>query len=236
MGTVLKVVDVSRHNGEINFSKLVAAGVEGIAIRATIGDYYTDPRFYSNWFQAEEHYLYRTAYHVVKPSISPKLQMAHFFKVVGDRRPYFGKYGWVMDCELIDGKSKQTITDAIWYGVVEASRHSGKAAFIYTRMSYWNHVVNPSPNWKAWPLWVARYTAAPAPWFASEASYLRPRPDEWSDWMVWQYSADGNYQGQAHGAESPHIDLNRARAEIFEEVQPPPEPEPEPVLNEELIL
>ena len=178
---ISKVVDVSRHNGELNFVKMVAAGVEGIAIRATVGDYYTDPRFYENWSKAEVAGIYRTAYHVIRPKCDFKAQMNRFFDVVGARRPVFGKYGWVMDCEVLDGQTKQKITDFIWYGVNAASQHAGKAAFIYTRMSYWNHAVNPSSNWKQWPLWVARYTTAAAPWFGSEASYLRPRPHEWAD-------------------------------------------------------
>ena len=101
-----KVVDVSRHNGELDFVKMVAAGVDGIAIRATVGDYYTDPRFYENWSKAEAAGIYRTAYHVIRPRCDPKAQMARFFDVLGARRPVFGKYGWVMDCEVLDGQTK----------------------------------------------------------------------------------------------------------------------------------
>jgi len=234
MSKLVKIVDASRHNGELNFIKLVAAGVVGIAIRATVGDYYTDPRFYENWAKAEAAGIFRTAYHVIRPACDPKAQMARFFDVLGARRPLFGKYGWVMDCEVLDGQTKQRITDSIWHGVNAASAHAGKASFIYTRMSYWNHAVKPSTNWKQWPLWVARYTTAAYPWFVSEASYLRPREGEWKEWSVWQHSADGNHQGPAHGAESPHLDLNRARAEIFAGAQPAPAPEPE--VQEELIL
>ena len=239
MGNYLKIVDASRHNGELNFSKLVAAGVVGIAMRATVGDYYTDPRFYENWERAEAHDLFRTAYHVIRPKSDFKAQMARFFDVVGARRPVFGKYGWVMDCEVLEGQTKKRITDSIWYGVNDASAHAGKASFIYTRMSYWNHAVNPSTNWKQWPLWVARYTTAAYPWFVSEASYLRPREGEWKDWDMWQHSANGNHQGPAHGAGSPHIDLNRAKAEIFESAPPAPVPIPIPVpidVTEELLL
>ena len=237
MNNYLKVVDVSRHNGELDFIKLVAAGVVGIAIRATVGDYYTDPRFYENWAKAEVAGIFRTAYHVIRPKYDFKAQMARFFDVVGARRPVFGKYGWVMDCEVLEGQTKKRITDSIWYGVNDASAHAGKASFIYTRMSYWNHAVNPSTNWKQWPLWVARYTTAAYPWFVSEASYLRPREGEWKDWDMWQHSANGNHQGPAHGAGSPHIDLNRAKAEIFESAQPPPLPQPVPIdVTEELLL
>lgn len=236
MSEIVKVCDVSRHNGEIDFSKMAAAGVVGVAIRATVGDYYTDPRFYTNWQGAGDHGLNRTAYHVIRPRCSPRLQMDRFFEVVGERRPVFGKYGWVMDCEVTDHQSKDKITDAIWYGAIEASKHAGRAAFIYTRMSWWNHVVNASANWRQWPLWVARYTAAMAPWFASEASYLRPRVNEWQDWAIWQWSADGNHQGPAHGCASPHVDLNRAKAEIFNVPLPePPQEEEEEEENQEAL-
>ena len=237
MSNYQKVVDVSRHNGELDFIKLVAAGVVGIAIRATVGDYYTDPRFYENWSKAEAAGIFRTAYHVIRPKYDFKAQMARFFDVLGDRRPVFGKYGWVMDCEVLDGQTKRRITDSIWHGVNAASQHAGKASFIYTRMSYWNHAVLPASTWAQWPLWVARYTAAVAPWFMDEASYLRPRAGEWKDWDMWQHSANGNHQGPAHGAGSPHLDLNRAKAEIFAGAQPVPVPVPAPIdVTEELLL
>ena len=42
--TYMTVCDISRHNGEIDFNVMASKAV-GVAIRATVGDYYTDPRF-----------------------------------------------------------------------------------------------------------------------------------------------------------------------------------------------
>ena len=57
---------------------------------------------------------------------------------------------------------------------------------------------------------------------------------------MWQHSADGNHQGPAHGAGSPHLDLNRARPENFNGAELPAEPAPVPAepidMTEELLL
>lgn len=100
MNEYLTICDISRHNGEVNMVRMKEAGAAGVVIRATIGDYYTDPRFYENWRNAEEAGLNRTAYHVVRPESGAKSQMARFLGVVGQRKPVFGLYGWVMDCEV----------------------------------------------------------------------------------------------------------------------------------------
>jgi len=220
----ITVIDISRHQGEIDFNVMKAAGAVGVAMRATIGNYYIDPNFYINWDKAGAAGLFRTAYHVVKPSKTVASQMQHFSDAVGDRHPDFGIGGWVLDCELDDGMDKRTITDNIWGCATKFSDHCGLDVFIYTRMSWFNTFTYPG-EWDNWPLWVARYTSAPEPWSDDDPDYLKPRPDEWDDWAMWQYSADGNGQGAFYGASSPDIDINHAKDWIFAGETPPTPPD-----------
>ena len=130
------VCDISRHNGEIDFNVMKAAGAVGVAIRATVGDFYTDPRFYTNWDGAGEAGLFRTAYHVTRPMSGAERQLQRFKDVVGDRRPNFGSYGWVSDNECTDGATVSEITDLLWYSMSELTDHAGVPAFNYTRAAW----------------------------------------------------------------------------------------------------
>ena len=58
-------IDVSRYEGEIDWKQVAAAGYRFAVIRATVGNYYTDPRLYSNWAAAKEVGLLVSAYHVL---------------------------------------------------------------------------------------------------------------------------------------------------------------------------
>lgn len=44
----MKVIDISEHNGSINFDKVKASGVEGVIIRAGFGKGNIDKRFINN--------------------------------------------------------------------------------------------------------------------------------------------------------------------------------------------
>jgi len=227
---MFKVIDVSRHQGEIDFNKFVEQDVKGVAIRATIGNYYYDERFSENWEGAGNAGLLRTAYHVVKPSHTVTSQMNNFFLTLGTRRPEFGKYGWVMDCELSDGKDMDVCAKVISGCLTAADSHAGKRSYIYTRMSWWNIRVGHTMYWKNWPLWVARYWKYEVPWLPTDPSWAKPRPGEWTDWAIHQYS-DSNYLGPVYGVESKDIDLNRAKEYVFDEVPPTQPPPPPPVVE-----
>jgi GH25 family lysozyme M1 (1,4-beta-N-acetylmuramidase) len=237
---ILKMCDVSSHQGGVDFEVMKTRDVSGVAIRATVGGLYTDPMFFLNWERAGAAGLPRTAYHVTKPGQPIASQVRRFKDVVGDRRPDFKVVGWVNDCELFDRETASEITKITWGVTNELAAHAGVEPFIYTRMSYWNQATNPAVTWARFPLWVARYTLASAPWFLSEPAYLRPRKGEWLTWDAWQWSADGNNQGKKHGCLSPHVDLNRVRSWVFDGIgvpDPPDPPDPEPyVINLPLVV
>ena len=65
-------IDVSRWQNGINYRQCEADGVKFVAMRCTVGDYYTDPLFAENWegFGATD--ILRTPYLVVAPAWSPE--------------------------------------------------------------------------------------------------------------------------------------------------------------------
>lgn len=173
-------IDVSRYQGEIDWEKVAAAGYKFAVLRATIGDYYTDPRFYSNWSGAKAAGLLVSAYHVVVATNYAQKQIARFSSVLDGRKTDFPP---VLDIELDKGVSKAANTACIQDCIREMQSFDGRRPVIYTAYYYWKDHVLASSDWGQYDLWVATYSEKPM------------LPPGWSDWKFWQYSSGGRVPG-----------------------------------------
>jgi GH25 family lysozyme M1 (1,4-beta-N-acetylmuramidase) len=81
----------------------------------------------------------------------------------------------------------------------EIKRLFGRAPIVYTAKWYWDTWIGTPTCLNRYDLAVAHYTAATAP--------LMPRG--WTEWKIWQYSADKNGKGSEFGAQSSDIDLDK---------------------------
>ena len=214
-------IDVSRYQGEIDWGAVAAAGYRFAAIRATIGDYYTDPMFAANWYGAKAAGLLVTAYHVVKPGIDAYDQIAHFWNVMGARKP---DMPIVLDVELTDG-DPSGIGALVLSCMDAASVVYSDWPIVYTGAWFWNDpnaIIPPDPDEHNCPLWIANYTTAAQP----------VKISDWDTWTFWQYSSTGRITGI-----SGDVDLNRFNGTYddllawLDMVMYAPEPNPEPAID-----
>jgi len=182
-------IDVSRWQGQMNWREVAAGGFRYAFLRATIGDAYTDPRFYANWDGAREAGLLVSAYHVITPKVSASAQMAHFFDVLDDR---ISDLPLVLDVEREDGVAPAGITRCVKDCLYEVEGRENRKPIIYTARWFWDRLVLPAREWAEYDLWVASYTSLP----------LLPR--DWTSWRFWQYSETGRVAGSG----SRSTDLN----------------------------
>ena len=182
-------IDVSRWQRQIDWERVAADGYRFAFIRATIGDDYTDPRFYVNWDGARLAGLLLAPYHVLTPNVPPGDQIDFFFQSLGSRR---GDMPPVLDVERDDGARPDVITACVASALEMMEARDGRKPIIYTARWCWNRWVRSSPRWRAYDLWVASYTSEP----------LLPR--DWDTWMFWQYSD----RGDVSGVGAPSTDLN----------------------------
>ncbi|MGC9469702.1 MAG: GH25 family lysozyme [Anaerolineae bacterium] len=173
-------VDVSRWQGEIDWEKVAAADYRFAVIRATIGDQYTDPRFYHNWHGARDAGLLVSAYHVITPNAPADTQIDHFFEVLDDRQP---DLPFVVDVERDDGAAPERITACVRDVLSTVEGRHGRSPIVYTARWFWNRFVLASDEWQNYDLWVASYTAKPV------------LPRDWKSWRFWQYSESGKVPG-----------------------------------------
>ncbi|MGQ9910553.1 MAG: GH25 family lysozyme [Candidatus Flexifilum sp.] len=187
MTPVTSGIDVSHHQGAVNWAQVAEAGHRFAVIRSSMGAAGIDNRFAINWDGARRAKLLVSAYHLVRPEHSGTDQLDHFLKVLGGRQP---DLPLVLDVEL-DGSTATTpprTPDEIARCVREMGEGLMARGFrrpiIYTARWFWNHAVTITPEWEAYDLWVAHYgvdtPALPAPW---------------KTWRFWQYSASGTVPG-----------------------------------------
>lgn len=187
-------IDVSRHNGEVNWDAMKQAGVGFAGIRSSMGVTGKDDQFARNWAEAKRVGIQRLAYHYFVNNIGDGLgQSQNFRACLGND---LGELWPVLDVEraggqVINNRSANTIEIAACLS--DIAHWAGKKPIIYTNKSAWDACTDV-PSWSAnYLLWHAQYTTAPLP---------KVNPP-WTSCLIWQYSSTGKIGGQTA------VDLNR---------------------------
>jgi lysozyme len=189
-------IDVSHHQGDLNWNNVAAGGVEFSFIKATEGTGFVDNRFELNWQRAQEVGLFRGAYHFGRPGSDPGAQAAHFHAVVGALG--FRDLPPALDLEVSDGHSAADVTAWAKEFLTRATQLFGRTPIIYTGQ-FWREVMK-NPNdafFGQHPLWLAGYVPE---------GNLRI-PAAWSHFTFWQYT-DGVHNGPQVIAGVPRCDQN----------------------------
>ena len=181
-GFSIRGIDISHHQGEIDWEQLSRAqiGNEAICfvfIKATEGKNFLDENFNDNFYQAREFGFLRGAYHYFKPNIPAEAQARYFLKQVhleeGDLPP-------VLDIEETGGLSPEQLRKValIWLNMVE--KRYGVPPILYTNYKFKLDYLN-TPEFKRYPYWIAHY-------------YVRSLTYKGS-WKFWQHTDCGRLPG-----------------------------------------
>lgn len=185
-------VDVSHHQGAIDWRTLAADDVAFAYIKATEGADHVDPRFAVNWEAAGETELYRGAYHFFTLCRPGAQQAANFIATVPRAQ---GALPAALDLEHM-GPCRQgpTMPDVItearaFMDRVEA--HYGVRPIIYTTREFHDAHLAELQGERFWIRSIAR----------------RPNFRD-RDWVIWQH----HNRGHKRGVQGP-IDLNAFRGD-----------------------
>lgn len=164
-------IDVSHHNGPINWVKIAAGGAKFVYIKSSEGAGFKDKRFVDNWKGAgAQSTLRRGAYHFLSAGIPAKTQADNFLaqlKASGG----LGKSDLapVLDIEWdftkvggkdVDRWAKFSSADIVaaaaeWLEIVKKA--TGRTPIVYTARSWWSGRVGPNEGLIAYPHWTADY-------------------------------------------------------------------------------
>ncbi|GAB2581104.1 glycoside hydrolase family 25 protein [Spirosoma areae] len=176
-------IDVSRHNDRINWERvrqMEAGGVrlQFVFIKATEGATLTDKQFVKNWQEAKKSTLRRGAYHFYHPTRDPLKQATNFIRHVdldaGDFAP-------VVDFEVINGQSDETIVDGLRLWLETVEKHYQARPIIYTNGNLYRRYIKG--NLDEYPLWIADYSTQHLRRYNADKLYL------------WQHNQNGWVQG-----------------------------------------
>ena len=178
------LIDVSSHQGVINWREVYESGVRYAYLRATMGASGVDTQLRVNAIMAKQAGLDIGFYCLLRPEYTGDLQATHFLVTLREDEldhdlPH------AVDVEISGITSKQVYD---WLQVV------GPEAVVYTSASKWNamdhaHDTEISKH----RLWVAHYFVT------------RPTlPKLWQRYWLWQHSDKGSVRGVPH-----RVDLNQ---------------------------
>lgn len=184
-------IDVSAHQGAIDWKEVVRDRVDFVYIKATEGGDFVDKRFQQNWTKAEQVGLRRGAYHFFTFARDGATQAANFIATVPKDAKALPP---VVDLEF-GGNSRQRSPRerllrelVVFIGKVEA--HFGQPVRLYTTYDFYEQYLRGT-TFKDY--WIRDILGRPG--------------GEWATkWTIWQFSE----RGRVAGIQGP-VDLNVMR-------------------------
>lgn len=184
-------IDVSNHQGDVDWTSVAGSGVTFAYAKATEGLDFVDPYFATNDTGARAKGIHFGGYTYGRPDQgAPALQADRLVAtayVSNARRlppmldiewPWFGGD----DCY---GLTPTQMVDWITAFVERVRFRTGQRPVIYTNPYWWGPCTGNSTAFSSYPLFVAAYgSTAPT-----------VLPSGWTRWTIWQYTATGTVGG-----------------------------------------
>lgn len=173
-------IDVSHHQGTIDWDKVTAAGkqykVEFVFLKATEGGTFKDENYDENIAAARAAGLRCGSYHFYNPATSPGRQ-AEFF--IASASVLNGDLPPVLDLERRGGQDAQFQREVLeWLRIVE--RRYGIKPIIYTSYKFKTRYLT-DPVFDEYTFWIAHY-------------YVE-KPAQDCGWTLWQFTDRGRVPG-----------------------------------------
>ncbi|WP_373427568.1 GH25 family lysozyme [Arthrobacter sp. B3I9] len=211
-------LDVSGHQPNVDWQAQWNGGARFAYIKASEGDYYTNPSFGSQYEGSRSVGMIRGAYHFAIPNWSSGADQARYFVQNGggwsadgvtmppvldfEFNPYAGRTigGFYFGNTCYDMSAGQLASWVRDFGNTMQSL-TGRLPVIYTNTSWWNQCLGNPSGFGDYPLWVASYPDS----FSNDAGDLPTR--SWSIYSIWQYSSTGPYAGDSNVWNGSYADL-----------------------------
>ena len=156
---MIRGIDCSRYQGTIDWAQVFAAGYRFAVLRATVGNYYMDPMFETNWDGAKAAGLKVGAYHVIRTDNTPESQLSKLRGVLDGNDPRLV----VLDCEVSPEGMSQSEIERAHYWMIRKTREfyspKGTETWIYSAKWWWDPNIGKQ-DWvleDGYPFWVAAY-------------------------------------------------------------------------------
>lgn len=177
-------LDISSHNGDIDFGALRQQGFEFVLIKASEGSGFKDPRFYANISRARKAGLKVTAYHFFRFDATGYMQALNFLHSIRGQRLDLPA---VIDVEKWTNPTNRTQADVTRTlgELIRRLEKDGVKVMLYTNKDGYEEYIRG--RFDNYPVWICSFT----------------RIDPSVKWVLWQYT----HRGSVEGVNS-RVDLN----------------------------
>ncbi len=183
-------IDVSRHQGTIDWAQVAASGQRFVIAKATEGLFSVDPMYATNRAGAIAAGLIFGAYHFARPDLHPNDPIGEADHFIDTAQLGPGNIVPVLDLERSGDLTQAQVTAWILAWLGEVMARTGVRPMVYTSPNGWaNRTGDTTAVADAGYtlLWIAN-------WFVSEPTV--PANDwQGNGWVFWQYSNCGTVPG-----------------------------------------
>jgi GH25 family lysozyme M1 (1,4-beta-N-acetylmuramidase) len=190
LGPPVEGIDVSNHNGDIDWGKVAADGKKFTFVLATDGTSFTNPRYSEQYHGAKGAGLIAGAYHFARPGSSSAEAQAERFLNTADYQADGKTLPPVLDLEVdpnSGGCYGLSVDEMhLWTKTFndKVKERTGKNPIIYANPSFWRQCMGSTDTFGDHALWLASYGVdSPAV------------PSGFGDWDFWQYTDKGKVAG-----------------------------------------
>lgn len=177
-------IDISRHNGMMNFDAIVSDGVKFVFIKATEGVSHRDENFELNHSKAVRAGLAVGAYHFFRFNVDGIKQAVNFYNTI---KHFDLNVGAVIDVEEYGNNtdiSPELVSEQV-AAMADYLTMKGLRVIIYTnKAGYYDYIYGKLNNY---PLWICSFSEVPIN----------------AEWTFWQF----NHHGRVRGVKG-DVDLN----------------------------
>ncbi|PKW17240.1 lysozyme [Saccharopolyspora spinosa] len=185
-------MDVSGHQGDVDWPKAWADGARFAYVKATEGTGFRNDRFGQQYDGSHAVGMIRGSYHFGLPDRSNGADQANFFVDNGGAWRHDGRtLPGALDIEYNPYGEACYGLDPVamswWIADFSNTYHArtGRFPVIYTTTNWWNRCTASNPDFAPNnPLWIARY-----------APDIGPLPAGWHYQTIWQSSNKGSFPG-----------------------------------------
>lgn len=169
-------IDVSAHNGDIDFIKIAQSGIDFVFIKATEGATFKDVRFHSNYNNAREAGLKVGAYHFFKFNTDGNLQALNILHCLKEKSL---DLPFVIDIEEYTNDKNTPTEDVILQlsALINTLQDYNLPIMLYSNKKGFTRFIKG--RFDEYPLWICSFTNPPID----------------GEWLFWQYSHKGSVEG-----------------------------------------
>jgi GH25 family lysozyme M1 (1,4-beta-N-acetylmuramidase) len=150
---ILKGIDISVHNGDINFDTVKKAGVDVVIMKATEGVDYIDPYLEKNYNKLKDKGLNIGFYHFMSEKTDPAQQAEDFYNAIKDKNYNVTP---ILDVETDkQNRNSKELTDRVLSFLKRFEELSGYKCIIYTNPYFAND--NLDSRLQGYQCWIAHY-------------------------------------------------------------------------------